>query len=147
MLQQAQQLKYLIKEMHDCCQDRMLFESNKFNLPQAELKCLMLFVGERNLTAKHIANKMDVAKSRVTKIIDGLIRKGYVTSTHDQNDARIKLLNITPSGQRKLEEVESFILEIHKRLLFQIEPNERENVLKYLETLRQSMDNVKVTLV
>ena len=59
----------------------MLFESHKFGLLQAELKCLMLFDMERYWTVKGIAQKMEVAKSLVTKIMDGLIKKTLIQST------------------------------------------------------------------
>ena len=70
---QAERLQDLINEMLQCCDDRKLYESQRFNLPYAELKCLMLFKGERYLTVKGIAQKLDVAKSRVTKIVNGQI--------------------------------------------------------------------------
>ncbi|MDY6932891.1 MAG: MarR family transcriptional regulator [Spirochaetota bacterium] len=143
--EQTQRLRYLIREMHDCCQDRMLYESNKFNLPQSELRCLMLFKGEKNLTAKEIAHKMDVAKSRVTKIITSLLKKGLVERIDDPKDGRIKLISITTKGEKKIGEMESFIIEIHEKLMLQLEPDVRERILENLEILRVAMEFVKGT--
>ncbi|MEJ2101147.1 MAG: hypothetical protein P8X68_14400 [Desulfobacterales bacterium] len=66
----------------------MQYQCDRFELPDAEFRCLMLFGEERYLTAKgiahkmnvvksrvSIAHKMNVVKSRVSKIVDGLIKK------------------------------------------------------------------------
>ena len=114
---QAERLQDLINEMLQCCDDRKLYESQRFNLPYAELKCLMLFKGERYLTVKGIAQKLDVAKSRVTKIVNGLIEKGLVEQIDDPKDARIRLISLTPAGKKKSEEIEAFQSGLYREIL------------------------------
>ena len=144
---QTQRLKHLISEMLHCCEDRRIYEFRKFGLPYAELKCLMLFDGERYLTVKGIAQKLEVAKSRVTKIVNGLIKKGMVEQIFDPKDARIKLISLTPTGQQKSGEIDVFHKEIHRKILLQMGTNERKNVLSHLELLRSAMEAVKEQLV
>ena len=143
---QSRRLQDLIHEILQCCQERMLFESHKFGLPQAELKCLMLFDMERYLTVKGIAQKMEVAKSRVTKIMNGLTKKRLIQSTEDPNDGRVKLLSLTPAGQGKLKEIGTFTREIHQKILHQIDTEQRKAILSSLELLRSSMEAVKAQL-
>jgi DNA-binding MarR family transcriptional regulator len=144
---QTQRLKGLIGEMLQCCEDRKLYETQKFALPYAELKCLMLFDGERYLTVKGMAQKLEVAKSRVTMIINGLIEKGLVRRIDDPNDARIKLISLTPAGEKKSSEINRFHTEIHQKILLQLSMDERKQVLSQLELLRSSMEAVKEQLV
>ena len=106
----------------------------------------MLFLGERYLTAKGIAQKMDVAKSRVTPIIDGLIRKDLVQRIEDPKDGRVKLISLTPKGLHKTEEIEAFLKGAHEKILLQMEPSERITVLSSLELLRACMETVKAQL-
>ena len=80
---QLQQFQVLINELFQCCQERTQFQSEKFQLPDAELRCLMLFGGDRYLTPKGIAYKMNVVKSRVTKIVEGLVQKNLVQRVAD----------------------------------------------------------------
>ena len=144
---QTLRLQDLIGEMLKCCDDRKLYESQKFDIPYAELKCLLLFGGERYLTVKGIAQKLDVAKSRVTKIVNGLIGKDLVRSIYDPNDSRVKLINLTPTGQKKSDEITAFQKEIHRKILLQMGPDERKHVLSNLELLRASMEAVKEQLI
>jgi DNA-binding MarR family transcriptional regulator len=140
---QAQRLMDLIEEIIHCCQERVLFQSKKFLLTPAEMRLLILFKHERYLTVKDIARRLDVAKSRVTKIIDGLIEKKLIQRIHDPEDARIKLISLSPAGQKKFNVVEFFIKDIHHNLVVNLKSEERQSVLASLELLRSSMESVK----
>lgn len=140
---QTQRLQGLIGEMVHCCQDRLVFQSQKFDLPQAELRCLMLFGDERYLTVKSIAQRLEVAKSRVTKILEGLEARGLVSRTDDPQDGRIRLISLTPEGRRRAQQVGEFLAEVHQRILLQFEDAQRLEIIAALETLRTAMEVVK----
>ena len=143
---QANKLQELIGELHNCCKERYSHEAKAFKLPQAELRCLMLFEGHKYLTGIQIAGLLEVAKSRATVIIENLNKKGLVQRSHDSNDARVKLISLTPTGQRKVREIEEFMFSLHQQLLGQIDPGQRTGVITALETLRSSMEAVKAQL-
>jgi DNA-binding MarR family transcriptional regulator len=140
---QTQRLKDLIMELMDCCEDRKILETGKFTLPYAELKCLMLFRGERYLTVKGIAQKLGVAKSRVTKLINGLSEKRLVNRIDDPEDARIRLISLSGKGKAVADEIEEFEQGLFQAMLIQMDPQERRGVLSNLEVLRSSMEAVK----
>jgi DNA-binding MarR family transcriptional regulator len=140
---QTLRLQALINEMLQCCEDRRIYESQKLDLPHAEVKCLMLFNGERYLTVKGIAQKLDVTKSRVTKITNGLVDKGLAKRIDDPNDARVKLISITSVGGKKSAEINAFHRSVHREILMQMSTDERKQVLSRMELLRSSMEAVK----
>jgi DNA-binding MarR family transcriptional regulator len=140
---QTQKLQDLIAEIVQCCKERTSYLSKKFDIPEAELRCLMLFGEERYLTAKGISQKLDVAKSRVTKIINGLVQKRLVESIDDPKDARVKLIGLTSKGQKKSRELNEITKELHQQLLLEFEPEQRKMVISCLEILRSSMEAVK----
>ena len=144
---QTDRIQNLITEVIECCEDRKLYESTKFGLPHAELKCLMLFKGEHYLTPKVMAQKLDVAKSRVTKLVKGLISKGFIDQVDHPADARISLLRISPEGQELSDRIESFQKEIHRQVLLQMDASERKRILSHMESLRSAMEAVKNKLM
>jgi DNA-binding MarR family transcriptional regulator len=144
---QANKLQELISELHNCCKERYSHEAKAFKLPQAELRCLMLFEGHKYLTGIQIAGLLEVAKSRATVIIENLEKKGLVQKSPDPNDARVKLINLTPAGQKKVREIEEFMFSLHQQLLGQIDPGQRPGVITALETLRSSMEAIKAQLI
>ncbi len=46
----------------------------------------------------------------------------------DPKDNRVKLLSLSPKGEKKIEEIEKFRLEIHKKLVENINPDDRSNL-------------------
>jgi DNA-binding MarR family transcriptional regulator len=147
LLYQTRRIQELMEETLQCCEMRMAFLSKKFSLPQAEFRCLLLFRGEHYLTVKGIAQKLEVAKSRVTKILAGLVEKKLVHSLDDPQDGRVKLLGLTSAGQKKCAELGQVITTIHERILLELEPEQRKAVLSSLDLLRTSMEAVKKQLV
>lgn len=139
-IRQAEQFRSLVMRLFQCCQERMQYQCERFGLPDAEIRCLLLFGEERYLTAKGIAYKLNVVKSRVTKIVEGLLRKKLLQKVPDPEDSRIVLLSLTPKGQIKLKEVNSFMLEFNSQVLRTIHPEQRGNLLNNLELLRISLE-------
>lgn len=144
---QLQQFQELMTKLFQCCQERMQYQSEKFNLPDAELRCLLVFGNERYLTPKGIAQKMNLVKSRITKIVDGLIQKKFIQRIKDPGDSRISLLSLTPLGQKKLDEINEFLDKIHHSVLQQMAPEQRKTLLINLDLLKASMESVKGMMV
>ena len=140
---QTEKLRDLITEMVRCCEDRNLLETKRFSLPYTELKCLLLFKGEKYLTVKGMSLKLDVAKSRVTKLIDNLLKKGLARRIDDPKDARIRLISLSPKGKALADEIEGFQERLYLEILLQLEAQERSDVLSHLGTLRAAMEVVK----
>jgi DNA-binding MarR family transcriptional regulator len=144
---QAQKLQDLIGEITQCCQEKTLYQAQKFGLTQAEMKCLLLFKETRYLTVKGLAKKLEVAKSRITRIIDGLVNKRLAQRIVDPEDARVILISLTPEGQKQVEVLDVFLNDIHHQLLQELKEDDRKNILASLETLRSSMEVIKQQLV
>jgi DNA-binding MarR family transcriptional regulator len=144
---QTSRLQSLIKEVQQCCEDRKLYESSRFGLPYSEIKCLLIFNGERYLTVKNMAERLEVAKSRVTKLINDLALKKLVEKISDPKDSRVKLISLTPMGRKISNEVNSFQNDIHMKILSQMNEEERKAVISKLELLRTSMEAVKAQMI
>jgi DNA-binding MarR family transcriptional regulator len=144
---QIQLFQDLIAKLFQCCQERMQYQSNRFKLPDAELRCLMLFGEERYLTPKGIAYKMNVVKSRISKIIDGLIKKKLIQRIKDPEDSRISLLSLTDKGHDKINKVKAFLDDIHQKVLLEVPTEQRKNLMLNLDLLKSSMESVKELMV
>ena len=144
---QLKQFQELIMRLFQCCQERMQYQCERFGLPDAEFRCLMLFGEERYLTAKGIAHKMNVVKSRVSKIVDGLIKKKLIQRIKDPEDSRISLLSLSTDGQEKMNNINKFLQDIHHQVLLQMAPDQRKAVLTNLDILKASMEAVKEMMV
>ena len=144
---QIQQFQTLVTKLFQCCQERAQYQCERFQLPDAELRCLLLFGEERYLTSKGIAYKMNVVKSRVTKIVNGLVKKKLIQRIPDPEDSRITLLSLTADGQKKLNEINKIYDFVNHQVLLQVEPEQRKTMLTNLDILKASMESVKEMMV
>ncbi len=144
---QLTQFESLISDLFRCCQERAQYQSEKFQLPDAEIRCLLLFGKSRYLTSKRIAYKLNVVKSRVTKIVDGLVEKKFLKRVKDPEDSRITLLSLTPEGQKRMDTIREFLNYVHRETLRQFTSDQRKTVLEDLHLLRSSMLAVKELMV
>ena len=137
----------LITKLFQCCQERLQYQCERFGLPDAELRCLSLFGEERYLTPKGIALKMNLVKSRISKIVSGLVQKKLIQKISDPEDSRVTLLSLTPKGQNKLNDINEFMNDMHMEVLQQMEPEQRKTMITNLELLKASMESVKEFMV
>jgi DNA-binding MarR family transcriptional regulator len=144
---QVVEFQGLIDALFQCCQERMQYQSERFSLPEAEMRCLLQFRNERYLTAKALAGRMNVAKSRVTKIVDGLLQRKLLERTDDPADSRVKLLKLTSSGEQLLLEIVAFRTELHQQVLHQFSVEQRIMLLNGLSQLKRAMEAVKEMLI
>lgn len=144
---QVQQLEELISRLFQCCQERMQYQSERFGLPDAELRCLMLFERERYLTPKSIAHKLNVVKSRVTSIVNKLLSKKYLQRIQDPEDSRVTLLSATPKGGRKIGDIRDFQNYVYNQVLYQMAPEQRAAMMTNLNLLKASMESLKELMV
>lgn len=140
---QVKQFQELVNRLYQCCVERMEFQSEKFHLPAAELRCLLLFDEERYLTPGGITRRLNVAKSRVSKIVSGLVKKGLVKRTKDPEDSRVTLLRLTPEGRERLDEITEFMTRVYREVLASMPEERRLEIMNSLEALKSSMEATK----
>jgi DNA-binding MarR family transcriptional regulator len=139
---QRQQFSQMLDKLYQCCTDSHVYLSEKFDIPQAELRCLMLFGHERYLTAKGIAGRLGIARSRVTKLVGGLADKKLLVRVPDPADSRVVLLSLTPAGQKLRQEVADLQRSMRDAVLTAIDPDRRHIVLQSLDMLKAAMERV-----
>jgi len=137
----------LIANLFQCCQERLQYQCERFGLLDAELRCLSLFGEERYLTPKGIASKMNLVKSRISKIVSGLVHKELIQKIPDPEDSRVTLLSLTAKGQSKLNDINKFLNDMHMEVLQQMEPEQRKTMITNLELLKASMESIKELMV
>ncbi|WP_456324180.1 MarR family winged helix-turn-helix transcriptional regulator [Desulfonauticus submarinus] len=137
---QAKQLKALLEAISNCCQKRQDYEVNKFSLPFAEARCLLVLSKSFSPSLKNIAEKLDVTKSRVTRLIQLLEDKGLVKTKPNPKDSRNKICFLTSKGKSKVREIENFRNILHCKVLEKLKPEERIVVLSSLDLLQKAME-------
>ena len=135
----------IIDELNRKCHERVRAQCELFGVNEAELRCLRLFENQRYLTSTTLAAGLGVAKSRVTRIIDGLVGKGLLQRLPDPGDSRVVLLSLTPLGQDKWAMAQAHVAAVNAAILARLSQAQRVDLLAMLAMLKAAMEAVSAT--
>lgn len=110
-------------------------------LTESEFKCLRLIGNDKGLSNKKIADRMNLSQSRLTRIVDGLVEKGYITRESNRKDWRC--LNLTLSRKAKLfiQKLDMLNDEFHYNTLSKLNVSQQKALIAGMETLYSQTEN------
>ena len=122
------------------CQEKeaRLAEQNK--LLEAELKCLRIMDLEESINNQDVADRMNLSPSRITRIIDGLVKKGYILREIDREDRRNMKISLTEKGVNLTNKINNAFVEIHKEILKEIDNSQHESLLTTMGNLQSAVE-------
>jgi DNA-binding MarR family transcriptional regulator len=91
------------------------------------------------LPCSEIANRMITRDPDITRLLDRLDARGFVSRSRDTEDRRTVLARITPQGLRMLARLDDPIQDAHRRVLGHLG---RERLAELGELLRQARSRV-----
>jgi MarR family transcriptional regulator, organic hydroperoxide resistance regulator len=90
---------------------------------------------ENQYSVSKLAEKMEVAPSAITVMVDRLENHGFVNRLRDKSDRRVVKIKLTNSGEEKLKQVLQLRKQIVEHCLLQLDPNEMVTFIHTLESL------------
>lgn len=90
---------------------------------------------EGSISMNELSEAMGLANSTMTRMIDYLVRKGFVHRRHDDEDRRVVRVGLTRSGQVVTSAFEKAREDLFEEVLAGIDPDERVALLGTLERL------------
>ncbi len=110
------------------------------NLTIAEANAIHAIGPNEPKTMKQIAETLGVAVSTPTRTIDRLLEKGFVNRKVGEKDRRKLLIELTPKGNKLLEDIDKENLEIIRRMLNGLSDEEIETFIKILSKISENIE-------
>jgi len=90
--------------MHRSMRDFELFaRQSGLSMPQFNV-LMRLHYRPKEYTVSDIAEQMDITNAAASQLIQRLVESGMITRTEDQDDRRVKLIDITDAGENLVHE-------------------------------------------
>jgi DNA-binding MarR family transcriptional regulator len=122
------------------CQQKENILAQQYSLTQAEFRCLKMFDKKETVNNKTIAKRMNLSASRLTRIIDGLVAKGYTEREINPSDRRNMDVTLSKKGTNLVQKLDCAYINIHKELLEHIEVAEHKPLIYAMTNLLGAMD-------
>ncbi len=88
-------------------------------------------------TLSDVANTLRVTRPTATRLVDGLVQRGWVERAPDPKDRRRVRLHITPAGQAILDRVQEAIHALMAERLAQLSAEDRATLHAGLQALNE----------
>ena len=86
-----------------------------------------------------LAERCACVRSNITQLVDRLESDGLVVRSHDPKDRRSVRAEVTPEGRSRYQSGSKILEEAELRLFSPLNPQEREDLLASLNTLKEAL--------
>jgi len=140
MVKDASRLANLTFTLLSTCQQKEAILAEQYGLTQSEFRCLKMFDKKETINNKNIAKRMNLSASRLTRIIDGLVAKGYTEREINPSDRRNMDVNLSKKGVNLVQKLDLAYVNIHKELLEDIEESQHKPLIYAMTNLLGAME-------
>lgn len=131
---QIQQIAHYIKQL----QNESLMQED---LSISHVNVMYALYEEDGVTQSHIQKKLGIKASSLSKLIDILIRKGYVTRESVEHDGRTKVICLTESGKQKKKKLNEITNTIESQLKMHLSKEEGESLSTLLHQVKVNIQS------
>lgn len=105
----------------------------------AEAYAVMELAREGTLTQNELVERLNLAKSTVSRLVEGLVKRGWAERTRNPNDGRSRMLALTQEGENAAVTIATAREQKFTRVLEQIPVEQRANILGSLDILVEAI--------
>ena len=125
----------LINELKNKCNNFDKECMNKHKISNSEYNFFLKITKDSKFNSKEIADKMNLSLSRVSRIIDKLVRNDFLFREHNKQDRRTINIKLSPKGEKIQKEIENYRNDCEKRIIENIPPSILENIKDSFENI------------
>ena len=126
---------YHIRRLQQIAVAVFMEETEEFGVTPVQYAALSAVLRQPGIDQRTLARTIGFDTSTIGSVIDRLESRGLMQRNAHREDRRVRLLTITPEGQRLLEEVEPGMLRAQERMLEPLAPEQRAVFMDMLRTL------------
>jgi DNA-binding MarR family transcriptional regulator len=135
----AEKMADLTFSLLEQCQVKQERIAATLGLTVSEFKLLRALKQNKFIPAGELAKRVELSSSRLTRIIDGMVKKGIVTREAAEDDRRVIEISLTDAGRRIQELLNEKYVQTHQDILGLLPPGGGETVIVALEKLGEAM--------
>jgi len=108
---------------------------NSLDMTQAEYNMFICLKNCKHFNSYSVAEKMQLSLSRVSRIIDKMVNKEFLTRTTNKLDRRAIDIKMTAKGKEVMEKIIEYRIAREKKLASQISQQEKDEISSNLKKL------------
>ncbi len=117
-----------------------------FNITVPQFSALQILINEGDMTIGDLSQKMALAYSTITDLIDRMEKTELVARNRDEKDKRVVIVEVLPKGYSILGEVLKRRIDFLNLKLSDLSCEEKANLDKGLDSLYKAMKDEEIVI-
>ena len=135
----AEKMADLTFSLLEQCQVKQERIAATLGLTVSEFKLLRALKQGKAIAAGELAKRVELSSSRLTRILDGMVKKGIVERESAEDDRRVIEVSLTDAGNKIQNTLNDKYVQTHQDILGLLPPGGGETVIVALEKLGEAM--------
>lgn len=124
----------------DLLENRIARLLREQDLTLSQYNVLRILRGEgKPLPCLEVADRMIQVAPAITRVIDQLVKMELIEKVQSDQDRRVQLVSLKPSGRRRLKKLDQPLLNLHASLLAGVSPQDLHDLVRILQSVRQGV--------
>lgn len=102
------------------------------NLSPAEFRGILALAQNSVISCKELSKKMGLSYSRVSRVVEKLMKHGYLKEVHIEGDRRILYLKLADKGLKIKKKIRGMMEECEQDIQKKITPEEEKSLVNIL---------------
>ena len=134
-MEQAKKLAELAPKIMNAFHDLGRQHPSGEKLSMRQFQTLIILNASESLTLSQLCNKLSLAPSTGTELVNRMIDLDYIQKAHEQKDQRQVLLTVAPKGLKLMKQRQQALAEMFSRFLESFSTEDQKNFLYFFEKI------------
>lgn len=117
-----------------------------FGMSSARVLTLLSFTEKKIMQMSELSDAVSLNTSTSTRMIDSLVKEGFVERGHDQFDRRLVVVRLTRKGKKLTKDINDFRGKYFESIKDKVEDEGKAEMISSLKILIDSFENFKSKL-
>lgn len=140
----VEDVEYLLRSVAFIVKKRGREILSNFEITPPQFNALLVLIRHGNLTMGELCGQLYLASSTVTDLTDRMEKNELVARERDPADRRVIRLKVKEKGHQLIDTVMKARKEYLAAILHDLDPTERDHLIRALEHIHQLMTEEKV---
>ncbi len=134
-MEEAKKLAELAPKIMNAFHDLGRQHPETAKLSMRQFQAMIILNANQKLTLSKLCDKLSLAPSTGTELVNRMISLGYIEKAHGMEDQRQVLLSVTKQGVRLLQKRKRILSKMITQLLDRFEPDDRKLFIQSFENI------------
>ncbi len=137
----GEEIETVLKTVKKLMRSFKKIQYQKFGYTNLQIESMILLLEDKKLNMNDVSEKMDLNRSTATKIMDALLKEGYIVREKDKKDGRVLYVFLTEKGKQLATEFKSQMKDYYRRVIEELGEYDLRRISDSIVNIERVLEN------